>query len=247
MEYAKVLAEEFSIKEEYSQNVINLLGEGDTIPFIARYRKEMHGAMDDQVLRDFADRYKYLQNLQTRKTEVENSITEQGKWTDELAAALEAAKTMTEVEDIYRPYKQKRKTRASVAIAKGLQPLADVIGGDENKGDIYELAKVYIDEEKGVKTAEEAVQGACDILAERISDDANLRKSLRELLVNEAKFVTKLDEEKENAKVYDMYKDYNEPLKTIPSHRILAINRGEKEECLSVNIEMDEASALTVI
>ena len=240
MEYAKVLAEEFSIKEEYSQNVINLLEEGDTIPFIARYRKEMHGAMDDQVLRDFADRYKYLQNLQARKTEVENSITEQGKWTDELAAALEAAKTMTEVEDIYRPYKQKRKTRASVAIAKGLQPLADVIGGDENKGDIYELAKAYIDEEKGVKTAEEAVQGACDILAERISDDANLRKSLRELLMNEAKFVTKLDEEKENAKVYDMYKDYTEPLKTIPSHRILAINRGEKEECLSVNIEMDE-------
>lgn len=247
MEYAKVLAEEFSIKEEYSQNVINLLEEGDTIPFIARYRKEMHGAMDDQVLRDFADRYKYLQNLQTRKTEVENSITEQGKWTDELATALEAAKTMTEVEDIYRPYKQKRKTRASVAIAKGLQPLADVIGGDENKGDIYELAKAYIDEEKGVKTAEEAVQGACDILAERISDDANLRKSLRELLMKEAKFVTKLDEEKENAKVYDMYKDYTEPLKTIPSHRILAINRGEKEECLSVNIEMDEASALTVI
>ncbi len=251
MDFAKILSEEFEIKLEYSQNVITLLDEGNTIPFIARYRKEMHGACDDQVLREFADRYKYLQNLDKRKTEVQSSITEQGKWTDELAIALENAKTMTEVEDIYRPYKQKKKTRASIAIAKGLEPLADIIMGDSEQGDLLELAKAYVndeeDKDKRVATAEDAVQGAKDIVAERISDDANLRKVLRELLFKEAVISTKLDEEQENAKTYDMYKEYSEKVSSIPSHRILAINRGEKEDCLKVTLVMNPELAYTDI
>ena len=247
MDYAKVLSEEFSIREDYSNNIINLLEEGNTIPFIARYRKEMHGTCDDQVLREFADRYKYLQNLVKRKEEVQSSITEQGKWTDELAVALENAKTMTEVEDIYRPYKQKRKTRASVAIAKGLEPLANIIMGDAESGDLTELAKAYIDEEKGVASVEEAIQGASDIVAERISDDANLRKILREVLAENALLETKLDEEQENAKTYDMYKDYTEKVASIPSHRILAVNRGEKEDCLKVSVAMEEELSLIKI
>jgi len=247
MEFSKILSEEFSIREDYSKNIIDLLEEGNTIPFIARYRKEMHGTCDDQVLREFADRYKYLQNLEKRKAEVTSSITEQGKWTDELAVALENAKTMTEVEDIYRPYKQKRKTRASVAIAKGLEPLADIIMADSESGELIELAKNYIDEEKGVSSAEEAIAGASDIVAERISDDANLRKVLRELLVNEAVIETKLDETKEDAKTYDMYKNYTEKVATIPSHRILAINRGEKEDCLKVSVVIEEEISLDKI
>ncbi|MCQ2399263.1 MAG: RNA-binding transcriptional accessory protein, partial [Clostridia bacterium] len=247
MDYAKTLSEEFSLKEEYSTNIINLLEEGNTIPFIARYRKEMHGACDDQVLREFADRYKYLQNLDKEKEKVQNAIEEQGKWTEELATALENAKTMTEVEDIYRPYKQKRKTRASVAIAKGLQPLADVISADAEAGDLNELAKEYIDEEKGVNSVEEAIQGAMDIFAEKISDDANLRKTLRELFLKEASIVTKLDEEKENAKTYDMYKEYSEKVANMPSHRILAVNRGENEECLKVSVSIERETALREI
>ena len=244
MDFAKVLSEEFSIREDYSNNIINLLEEGNTIPFIARYRKEMHGTCDDQVLREFADRYKYLQNLQKRKEEVQSSITEQGKWTDELALSLENAKTMTEVEDIYRPYKQKKKTRASVAIAKGLEPLADILMADSESGDLKTLALAYVndeeDKDKRVATAEDAIQGAMDIVAERISDDANLRKILREALFENALIETKLDEKQENAKTYDMYKDYTEKVSSIPSHRILAVNRGEKEDCLKVSVAMEE-------
>ena len=244
MDFAKVLSEEFSIREDYSNNIINLLEEGNTIPFIARYRKEMHGTCDDQVLREFADRYKYLQNLQKRKEEVQSSITEQGKWTDELATALENAKTMTEVEDIYRPYKQKKKTRASVAIAKGLEPLADILMADSESGDLKTLALAYVNDEeekdKRVATAEDAISGAMDIVAERISDDANLRKILREALFENALIETKLDEKQENAKTYDMYKDYTEKVSSIPSHRILAVNRGEKEDCLKVSVAMEE-------
>ncbi|MBO5285595.1 MAG: RNA-binding transcriptional accessory protein [Clostridia bacterium] len=251
MDFAKILSDEFEIKLEYSQNVITLLDEGNTIPFIARYRKEMHGTCDDQVLREFADRYKYLQNLDKRKGEVQASITEQGKWTEELAIALENAKTMTEVEDIYRPYKQKKKTRASIAIAKGLEPLADIIMGDSEQGDLLELGKAYINNEeekdKKVASAEDAVQGAKDIVAERISDDANLRKVLRELLFNEAVISTKLDEEQENAKTYDMYKEFSEKVSTIPSHRILAINRGEKEDCLKASVVMNPELAYTQV
>ena len=244
MDFAKVLSEEFSIREDYSNNIINLLEEGNTIPFIARYRKEMHGTCDDQVLREFADRYKYLQNLQKRKEEVQSSITEQGKWTDELALSLENAKTMTEVEDIYRPYKQKKKTRASVAIAKGLEPLADVIMADKESGDLKTIALSYVNDEeekdKRVATPEDAISGAMDIVAERISDDANLRKILREALFENALIETKLDETQENAKTYDMYKDYTEKVLSIPSHRILAVNRGEKEDCLKVAVAMED-------
>ena len=244
MDFAKVLSEEFSIREDYSNNIINLLEEGNTIPFIARYRKEMHGTCDDQVLREFADRYKYLQNLQKRKEEVQSSITEQGKWTDELALSLENAKTMTEVEDIYRPYKQKKKTRASIAIAKGLEPLADVIMADKESGDLKTIALSYVNDEeekdKRVATPEDAIAGAMDIVAERISDDANLRKILREALFENALIETKLDETQENAKTYDMYKDYTEKVLSIPSHRILAVNRGEKEDCLKVAVAMED-------
>ena len=247
MDFGKVLSEEFKIREDYSRNIIMLIEEGNTIPFIARYRKEMHGTCDDQVLREFADRLKYLQNLQKRKDEVTSSIEQQGKLTDEIVEALDKARTMTEVEDIYRPYKQKRKTRASVAVEKGLKPLADVIYAQELKsGDVLALAKDYVNEEKGVNSPEDALAGAKDIIAELISDDAALRKTLRAILVDKAVVSTKLLEA-ENSKTYDMYADYSEPVKTIPSHRILAINRGEKEKCLKVSVDIDDDVCLAAI
>ncbi|MBE7075362.1 MAG: RNA-binding transcriptional accessory protein [Clostridiales bacterium] len=239
MNIVEQLSEEFKLKQEYSQNIINLLDEGCTIPFIARYRKEMHGSCDDQILREFSDRLNYLRNLQKRKEEVENSIKEQEKWTDELEVALLNAKTLTEVEDIYRPYKPKRKTRASVAIAKGLEPLADIIQTQQTKDNLLSLAADYISEEKEVKTAEEALAGAKDIVAERVSDDAELRKTMRALLKEHATIKTTLLEKEGNA-VYEMYAEHEEAVKSIPSHRILAINRGEKEDCLKVEIVLDE-------
>lgn len=247
MDIVEQLSAEFKLKKEYSQNIVNLLDEGCTIPFIARYRKEMHGSCDDQILREFADRLTYLRNLQKRKDEVENSIKEQEKWSDELEIALKNAKTLTEVEDIYRPYKPKRKTRASVAIAKGLEPLADLIM--EQKVFLEELnsnAESFVNEEKEVKSVEEAIAGAKDIIAERISDDAELRKTLRQTIVDFAQIHTNLLE-KEGSEVYEMYADHTEPVKNIPSHRVLAINRGEKEECLKVEIVLDEQVALNEI
>lgn len=242
MDKIAILSQEFSLKPEYAQNVVRLIDEGNTIPFIARYRKEMHGGCDDQVLREFADRLAYLDNLIKRKEEVQASITAQEKWTDELAAALDKAMTMTEVEDIYRPYKQKKKTRASVAIERGLEPLADRIMAQEDAAlDVTALASEYIDEEKGVLTAADAVAGAKDIIAERISDDAELRKTLRELLHNEGELTVKpVEGENPKRAVYEMYADFHEKVKAIPSHRILAVNRGEKEECLKVAIVVDE-------
>ena len=247
MDIVEQLSAEFKLKKEYSQNIVNLLDEGCTIPFIARYRKEMHGSCDDQILREFADRLTYLRNLQKRKDEVENSIKEQEKWSDELEIALKNAKTLTEVEDIYRPYKPKRKTRASVAIAKGLEPLADLIM--EQKVSLEELnsnAESFVNEGKEVKSVEEAIAGAKDIIAERISDDAELRKTLRQTIVDFAQIHTNLLE-KEGSEVYEMYADHTEPVKNIPSHRVLAINRGEKEECLKVEIVLDEQVALNEI
>lgn len=247
MDIVEQLSAEFKLKKEYSQNIINLLDEGCTIPFIARYRKEMHGSCDDQVLREFADRLTYLRNLQKRKEEVENSIKEQEKWTEELEIALKNAKTLTEVEDIYRPYKPKRKTRASVAIAKGLEPLADIImAQDITTDELNKKAEEFINEEKEVKSVEEALQGAKDIIAERISDDAELRKTLRQVIKDFALIKTTLLE-KEGNEVYDMYADHSEPVKNIPSHRILAINRGEKEECLKVEIVLEEKLAFDEI
>ena len=237
MDYALKLSKEFTIRGDHAQNIINLIDEGNTIPFIARYRKEQTGSCDDQVLREFSDRLKYLRNLEKRKEEVANSITEQGKMTDEIAIALGVAETMTEVEDIYRPYKQKKKTRASVAIEKGLLPLAEAILLQEDV-DVDALAKEYVNEEKGVLNEKDALLGASDIIAEKISDDANLRKTIRTKVFETGEIYTKLLEN-ENSKTYDMYKDYSEKISKIPSHRILAINRGEKEECLRVSIAID--------
>ena len=221
------LSSEFGLRQDYTKNIIELIDEGNTIPFIARYRKEMHGSCDDQVLRNFADRLKYLRNLDDEKAKVEKVITEQGKWTDELAKALEGAMTLTEVEDIYRPYKPKRKTRASVAIAKGLEPLADILQAQSKNYVIMEEAKKFITEE--VLTVEDAIAGAKDIVAERISDNAELRKELREIIANKA-FITCSLLENENNLTYETYADFKQEVKNLPSHRVLAINRGENEK-----------------
>lgn len=247
MELQKQLAYEFNLKEIYAENIINLIDEGNTIPFIARYRKEMHGACDDQVLRDFADRLNYLRNLNKEKEKVEKVIKEQEKWTPEIEKALADALTLTEVEDIYRPYKPKRKTRATVAIAKGLEPLADIILAQDLTKPVIEYAKEYIDEEKGVNSAEEAIAGAKDIIAERISDDANLRKVLRDIIAKKAQIKATWDEEADENKTYENYKDFSGEVAKIPSHRILALNRGEKEKCLKVNIEINPKLTITEI
>ena len=247
MELQKQLAYEFNLKEVYAENIINLIDEGNTIPFIARYRKEMHGECDDQVLRDFADRLNYLRNLNKEKEKVEKVIKEQEKWTDEIALALENALTLTEVEDIYRPYKPKRKTRATVAIAKGLEPLADMIQAQEITEPVENVAKDYVSEEKGVNSIEEAIACAKDIIAERISDDANLRKTLREIIAKKAQIKAVWDEEADENKTYENYKDFVGDVAKIPSHRILALNRGEKEKCLKVSIEINPKLTISEI
>ncbi len=238
MDYSIKLAKEFTMREIYAANIIALIDDGNTIPFIARYRKEATGSCDDQVLREFADRLKYLRNLDKRKQEIADSITEQGKMTDEIMVALAAAETLTEAEDIYRPYKQKRKTRASVAIEKGLTPLAEFILEQNIGADLNAKASEFINPEKGVETAEQALAGAADIIAERVSDDAELRKTLRKKVFDVGEISCKLLEA-ENSKTYDMYAEYCEKVNKMPSHRILAINRGEKEECLKVSVVVD--------
>lgn len=240
------LSVEFNIKPQHTENIINLIDEGCTIPFIARYRKELTGSCDDQVLREFNDRLNYLRNLNKRKEEVTKSITEQEKMTDEIAKAIEGAETLTEVEDIYRPFKPKRKTRASVAIAKGLSPLADAIYTGKFEGELEEYAKAFVDAEKEVNNTEEAIAGALDIIAENASDNAEIRKTLRELLFRIGKLETTLVE-KENSKTYEMYKDYSENVNKMPSHRILAINRGENEGCLKVKLVIDHEKAIAEI
>ena len=247
MELQKQLAYEFNLKEVYAENIINLIDEGNTIPFIARYRKEMHGACDDQVLRDFADRLNYLRNLNKEKEKVEKVIREQDKWTPEIEKALADALTLTEVEDIYRPYKPKRKTRATVAIAKGLEPLAGIILAQDLTKPAIEYAAEYVNEEKGVNSPEEALSGARDIIAERISDDANLRKILREIIAKKAQIKAVWDEEADENKTYENYKDFSGEVAKIPSHRILALNRGEKEKCLKVSIEINPKLTLSEI
>lgn len=251
MDIKTKLSEEFKLLPKYASNIVDLIEEGNTIPFIARYRKEMHGGCNDELLRDFADRLTYLKNLETRKEEVRSSIEGQGKWTDELAAALEKASTLTEVEDVYRPYKQKKKTRASVAVERGLQPLADIIFAQEQKEcDINALAAAYVDPEKGVNTPEDAILGAKDIIAELISDDAETRKALREFLFSEGLIVSVFSdkqEDKEKLNTYEMYKEFSEKISTLPSHRILALNRGEKEECLKVSISASAERAVEII
>ncbi len=246
MEILNVLQQEFGISELHIKNIVELIDDGNTIPFIARYRKEMTGSCDDQKLREINDRLTYLRNLKKRKEEVLNSIEEQGKLTDEIAEAVAQAITLAEVEDIYRPYKQKRKTRASVAKEKGLEPLAEILFSFELKGvELTEIASDYVNEEKGVNTPEEALQGASDIIAEQVSDSPEARKVLKDLINKRGlvKSVAKVEEDS----VYQMYYDYSEPVAKIPSHRILAINRGEKENILKVSVQVEEETALSLL
>ena len=241
---AQTLSQELGQKQEYVENVIALLDEGNTIPFIARYRKEMHGTMDDTTLRSLETRLNYLRNLQERKEEVRSAIEAQGKLTDELAASIEAAATLAEVEDLYRPYKQKRRTRATVAKEKGLEPLALAIFA-QNGEDPQELAKDYIDSEKGVETLEDALSGASDIIAEIISDDADIRKALRQKMERQGVItVQAVDPEKES--VYQLYYEFSAPVARLLNHQILAINRGEKEGFLKVSASLpgNEGQAL---
>ena len=248
MDILKQITEEFKLKDEHAKNIVSLLDEGNTIPFIARYRKEMTGHIDDQVLRELADRLTYLRNIEKRKAEVTASITEQGKMTDEIASALEKAETLTEVEDIYRPFKQKKKTRATIAIAKGLEPLADILFAQNVKeGTAEELAKPFVNEELGVKSEKEALAGAQDILAERLSDDAELRKKLRRIYLKNGEISSKLQKaEEDGAKTYEMYAEYSEPVSEIKSHRVLALNRGEDEGYLKVKVTIDDDFAVRV-
>jgi len=240
MDILQTITQEFNLNPTHVKNIVALIDEGNTIPFIARYRKEMTGSCDDQVLRELFDRLTYLRNLEKRKEEVANAITEQGKMTDEITVALQNAVTLTEVEDIYRPYKQKRKTRASVAIAKGLQPFAETILAQDKTLDVRAEAEKYITEE--VKTADEAIAGARDIIAEIISDDAATRKKLRNFFFKHGEIVSayakgKADEDE--TKTYGMYAEYSEPVSEVKSHRVLALNRGEKEDFLKVSIVVD--------
>lgn len=235
----KIIAEELQIKETQVQKTVSLIDEGNTIPFIARYRKEVTGNLSDEVLRNLNERLTYLRNLEKRKEEIIKSIEEQGKMTEEIAKSIENAITLAEVEDIYRPYKQKKKTRATIAKAKGLEPLSIIIFLQSEKEDINKIALKYVDPEKEVNSAEEAIAGALDIIAENISDNAKYRKQIKRLYYREGYIQTKkVNEEAETN--YEMYKEYKEKINQIPSHRILAINRGEKEEELKVKLDKPE-------
>ncbi len=245
MDITKIIAEELNVKVSQVEAAVRLIDEGNTIPFIARYRKEATGGLSDEVLRELGERLTYLRNLEERKEEVKKSIENQGKLTDDIVISLTLAKTLAEVEDIYRAYKQKKRTRATIAKEKGLEPLATSIYMQLEKRPIEEVAKEYIDVEKGIETLEEALAGAKDIIAEIISDEPKYRKEIKRLCYREGKIETKVaKEEKSN---YEMYYDFSEKLNRIPSHRILAINRGEKEEFLKVKIEKPEEQILAYI
>ena len=254
---AKTISEELQVKEAQVEAAIKLIDEGNTIPFIARYRKEVTGGLSDEQLRTLGERLNYLRNLEQRKEEVVKSIDEQGKLTDEILQSIAIANTLAEVEDIYRPYKQKKKTRATVAKAKGLEPLAEIIIEQKETRPIQEIAKEYINieslseedkknKDKVVGTEEDAIQGALDIIAENISDNPKYRKEIKRQCYREGMIVTTATKEEEKSN-YEMYYEYSEPLKYIPSHRILAINRGEKEEFLKVKIEKPEEKILQYI
>lgn len=241
-----LIAEELKIKQAQVESAVKLIDEGNTIPFIARYRKEATGGLSDEVLRDLGDRLNYLRNLETRKQEVTKSIDGQGKLTEELVIAIENAITLAEVEDIYRPFKQKKRTRATIAKEKGLEPLAIIIEAQEESQNIYDIAKDYIDEDKGVSSENDAIQGALDIIAENISDEAKYRKNIKRICYREAVIVTKAVNLEEKSS-YEMYYEFSENVNRIPSHRILAINRGEKEEFLKVKIEKPEDKIIQII
>ena len=253
----KTIAEELNIKEKQVENAIKLIDEGNTIPFIARYRKEVTGGLSDEILRDLGERLTYLRNLEQRKEEIVKSIDEQGKLTDEILQSVAIAKTLAEVEDIYRPYKQKKKTRATVAKAKGLEPLANIILEQKEAKDIKEIAKEYVNidklsdedkknKDKVVKSVEDAIAGALDIIAEMVSDEPKYRKEIKRICYREGLVETKASKEDEKSN-YEMYYEYKEPIKQIPSHRILAINRGEKEGFLKVKLEKPEDKILKYI
>ena len=247
MDIIQELTTHFGLQKWQVENTVNLIDEGNTIPFIARYRKEAHGTLDDQIIRELSEKLEYLRNLDKRREEVRSSIEAQEKLTDEIAAKLDAASTLAEIEDIYRPFRPKRKTRASVAREKGLEPLADAIyAQNADSAAPIELAEGFIDPEKGVETAEDALKGALDIIAENISDDADIRRRLRNLF-SVIGVVTSAATDKDADSVYTMYYEYSEPVKTIAGHRVLAIDRGEKEKFLKVSVTLDAVKASNVI
>ena len=243
MDIIKTLSRELAIETWQTEATIKLIDEGNTIPFIARYRKEATGSLNDEVLRQFHERLVYLRNLEEKKQQVLSTIEEQGKLTPELKKSIEAAETMVAVDDLYRPYRPKRRTRAIIAKEKGLEPLANIILLQMTKKPIAGEAEAYISEEKGVKSAEEALDGAKDILAEMISDSADYRAYIRKVTMNEGKVTSKARDEKEKS-VYENYYDYEEAVSKIPGHRILALNRGEKEKFLTVKVEAPEEKIL---
>ena len=247
MDIIKTLAEEFKIKEEQVAKTVALIDDGNTIPFIARYRKEETGSLDDSLLRDLDDRLTYLRNIEKRKEEVKNLITEMGKMTDEIAEAIDNAQTITEVDDIYRPFRPHRKTRASVAKEKGLEPLAELILAEQDSYEpsLEEIAETYVNQELKVESAEDALAGACDIIAESVSDNADFRKMVRKITFDTGLIVTKAA--KEDDSVYSQYYEYSEAIKKIPAHRVLAINRGENEEFLKVSISVEKGIVLNYL
>ena len=246
MDYSVTLSQLFNIKEEYAQNIITLLDDGNTIPFIARYRKEMHGSMDDQLIREFSEKLEYLRNLDKRREEIRELIAGQEKMTEEIGAALDKAQTLSELEDIYRPFKPKRKTRASVSKERGLEPLALEIIKQEKGFDPMKYAVQFVNEEKEVPSAEAAINGAMDIIAEMLSDNAEIRKKLRAVFhISGVLRSVAADEEQDS--VYTNYYDFSEPVKKIAGHRILAINRGEKEGFLKVGIVLDSEYPMSIV
>ncbi len=246
MEYAKVLSQELNIKEEYAKNVIELLDEGNTIPFIARYRKEMHGSLDDQLIRTFSERLEYYRNLDSRREEIRELIKAQDKLSEEVSKALDNAVMLSELEDIYRPFRPKRKTRASVAKEKGLEPLALAILKQDKNFSPTKESENYIDTEKGVENSDEAIAGAMDIIAEMVSDNAEIRKSVR-TTANKSGVIEVKAADSEQDSVYTQYYDFSQGVAKIPNHRILAINRGEKEKVLKVSISNNDETSLNAI
>ena len=243
MDIIKQLAEEFNLRQDYSKNIVSLIDDGNTIPFIARYRKEAHGTLDDEQLRKLYERLTYLRNLEEKKEQVLASIEEQGKLTPELKAQIVAAETQVLVDDLYRPYRPKRRTRATIAKEKGLEPLAVLISLQNSKEPLEKEAEKYVSEEKGVKNVQEAIDGAKDILAENISDEADYRKRIRDLTFKKGTLVSAAKDEKAES-VYEMYYDFTEAVSKVAGHRVLALNRGEKEKFLSVKIEAPEEEIL---
>ena len=248
LDIAKTIAQELGKSEEHVKNVIMLLDEGNTVPFIARYRKEMHGTMDDQTIRTLADRLEYLRNLEARKAEIKKSIENQGKLTPELEAQIDNAATLAEAEDLYRPYKQKRRTRATVAREKGLGPLAELLYAQEKDCPVpIEAAREYVDPEKGVNTPEEALAGASDIIAEMISDDAAVRKELREFCIKHGEIVSCAAKKDPEDTVYRNYYAFSSPVSRVQGHQVLAMNRGEREEVLKITVQTNRDFAVELI